>query len=454
MRVPGTGRDRLLEAGVRGAGPVLRAVARGGGKLGRGVRARVGAADHLVEWQRSRRDPDRPLVWVHAPSVGESLMAKAIIGALRVRRPDVHVAFTFFSPSAERVAPDVGADIAGYLPWDTEQQTGHAVAALRPAVVACVRTEVWPVLARTATEAGGRVALVNAVMSPASGRLRPIGRWLLAPTYARLDAVGVVAAADEPLFRRMGVPPERIRLTGDARFDQVWQRVEHLRADTARLERMRRLVPTGRSIVVAGSTWPADETLLARAIARLWRAHSAGGAGGAGDSTSGRPLWVIAPHEPTEQHLEALERTLAEAGARTTRLSAAEQGAALHDALLVDRVGILADLYAIADVAYVGGGFHSQGLHSVVEPAALGIPVVFGPKHGNAREAGELAATGGGVQVEHAESLETALRGLLDDPAIRAAGGDAARRFVAARLGGAARNAALIAQLIETTAVA
>lgn len=420
-----------------GAVPLLRTFASGTGKLGRGVRARADAADRLIAWQRSERDPARPLVWVHAPSVGEALMAKAIIGALRGRRPDAHIAFTCFSPSAERVASDVGADIAGYLPWDVSAHVGRAVAALRPAVVACVRTEVWPLLARATADHGGAVALVNAVLSPSSGRLGTIARWLLAPTYARLEAVGVVSERDEPLFRRMGVPPGRIRLTGDARFDQVWQRVELLRADAARLARMRALIPGGRPVIVAGSTWPLDERYLASAARAL-----------AGCAPA--PLWIVAPHEPGDAHLRALESTMRDAGLAPTRMAAAERGAAPGDALIVDRVGVLADLYAIADIAFVGGGFHDQGLHSVVEPAALGVPVVFGPRHGNAREAAELVTAGGGFQVDDPDALAAALATLLSEPKARANAGAAARHFVADRLGGADRNAALVADLIET----
>jgi 3-deoxy-D-manno-octulosonic-acid transferase len=432
-------RERAFTATVACAVPLLRALARGEGKLARGVRGRAGAADRLIAWQRALDRPERPIVWVHAPSVGEALMSKAIIAALRVRLPDARVVFTAFSPSAERVIAQVGADVADYLPWDTPGHVGRAVAVLRPAAVACVRTEVWPLLARAAAHAGGAVALVNAVISTSSGRLRGPARWLLAPTYARLDAVGAVSADDEMLFHRMGVPAQRIRMTGDARFDQVWQRVSALRADEARIARMRALLPAGRPIVVAGSTWPQDERHLASAMRAL---RSSGIA----------PVWVIAPHEPSDGHLAALEQGLREAGLDPTRMAVAESGQAVADALLVDRVGVLADLYSIADVAYVGGGFHDQGLHSVVEPAALGVPVVFGPRLGNAREAGELAREGGGLQVEGADALTAAMRALLDDDATRRAASRGAAAFVQERLGGGDRNAALIAELVETRA--
>jgi 3-deoxy-D-manno-octulosonic-acid transferase len=122
--------------------------------------------------------------------------------------------------------------------------------------------------------------------------------------------------------------------------------------------------------------------------------------------------------------------------------------APLPPAVLVDRVGVLADLYALADAAYVGGGFGHRGLHSIIEPAALGVPVLFGPQHGNAREADELAAHGGGVIVRNADELGAALVRLLRDDTARAEAARRAAAYVTAKLGGAQRNADLILSLI------
>jgi 3-deoxy-D-manno-octulosonic-acid transferase len=188
-------------------------------------------------------------------------------------------------------------------------------------------------------------------------------------------------------------------------------------------------------VLVAGSTWPADEALLAPAVRTLR---------GAGHDVR----LVIAPHEPTERQLAGLERTLAAEGIGATRLAAVEAGAAPGDAVIVDRLGVLAELYAAASVAYVGGGFGRSGLHSVIEPAALGVPVAFGPAVGNAREALALADAGGGVEVANGEALTRALDEWLTDEAARAAAGAAAARFVEQRLGGAAANAALIVGLL------
>jgi len=227
-------------------------------------------------------------------------------------------------------------------------------------------------------------------------------------------------------------------VTGDARFDQVWGRIhspERQRAPALRalLDRLRDPEVT---TLVAGSTWPPDEAELVPAFARL--------------RMTATVRMIIAPHEPTDAHLQGLERTLDAAGLRHARLAALEARPGMRpEVVVIDRVGILADLYSIADAAYVGGGFHAAGLHSVVEPAGFGVPVLFGPRHGNAREAAELVRAGGGFVGRGAIELETRLLRLVRDAAARAAAGTAARAYVQANLGGAARNAALLARLLR-----
>src|SRR5690606_24321586 len=122
-------RERLYEVALRGARPLLRAAAPFNGKLGRGLAGRRGAVAGLEAWASTSRDAARPLVWLHAPSVGEGLMAQALLRALRDAAPDAQYAFTYFSPSAERLAPGVGADVAGYLPWDVRADVGRVLVA-------------------------------------------------------------------------------------------------------------------------------------------------------------------------------------------------------------------------------------------------------------------------------------------------------------------------------------
>jgi len=146
-------------------------------------------------------------------------------------------------------------------------------------------------------------------------------------------------------------------------------------------------------------------------------------------------------------HLEPIERWTTIAKVRHARLAAAE--AAEADVVIVDRVGVLGDLYALADVAFVGGGFHAAGLHSVLEPAAFGAPVVFGPRYANSREAGLLLAAGAAASVGDAPSLEVVLGHWLEETTARRTAGDAAREVVRAGLGAAERSFELVASLMR-----
>ena len=422
--------DLAYDLATRTARLAVSAVAPLNYKLLAGVEGRAAALAKLREW--SGRRPDARLIWVHAPSVGESLMAQAIVHAVRGSMPDAQIAFTHFSPSAERVVDRVGADVTAYLPWDTHADMQAALHALRPAAIVFVRSEIWPGLVRLAANSGIPSLLVNAVLAPSSSRLRPLARMALGPAYRRLSAVGAI---DEPTARRfeqLGVTTEKIVVTGDARFDQVWTRVQSLNRNSPLLNRLRE---SDMLTVVAGSTWPSDEEKLLPAIAPFIFRNSV--------------RLIIAAHEPTEAHMAQQESALAELGIGHARLVEVESSSGpLPRAIVVDRLGVLADLYAIADLAFVGGGFHGAGLHSVVEPAALGVAVLFGPHHTNAAEAADLMVSGGGFMAQDGTELSALLERLITVPAHRNDASRAARTFVEDKLGAANANAALIAAQI------
>ncbi|HEX6371154.1 MAG TPA: glycosyltransferase N-terminal domain-containing protein [Longimicrobium sp.] len=424
--------ERLYTLALHAARPLLPLAARGQGKLARGIRGRAGVLQRMEAWAHAHRDPARPLVWFHAPSVGEGLQARAVIQAFRERRPDVQVAYTWFSPSAEGFARTVGADFSDYLPLDLPADVNRALDALRPSVIAFSKTDVWPVLTRQAKERGVHLAMLSGTLPAASSRLRGPARLLLAPAYRRLDAVAAISADDAARFGALGVRAQRRTVMGDARFDQVWARAAAADRGSPLL---RPFAGFDGVTLVAGSTWPADEERLVPALARLRSAD--------------RPLrLIIVPHEPTPAHLARSTELLAEAGFSSVQhLSGIERGAAPGGTVLVDRVGVLGDLYALADVAYVGGGWGAAGLHSVLEPAAFGVPVLFGPRHANAREAAELIAAGGAVELA-ADDVGARITPLLADSARRRAAGDAAHAYVHANLGAADRGAAIIEHLL------
>ena len=397
-------------------------------KAWRAVRARHGALEHLERWAGTHRDPSRPLVWMHAPSVGEGLQARPVLEWLRARHPDWQLAYTFFSPSAERFAASLAVDVHGYLPFDTADAAARLLAALQPSALVFAKLDLWPRLAERAAARQVPLGMISATMSEGSGRGGRLARALLGDAYAALDAVGTIDAADGARLAALGVRADRVQVTGDTRYDQVAARAASVDRTSALLAPLDAARPT----LVAGSTWPADEAVVLPAWEALRR-----------EVPDAR--LIIAPHEPTAAHLAPVERWAASAGLPLARLADAT---AAHDVVLVDRVGVLGELYALATAAYVGGGFHAAGLHSVLEPAAFGAPVLFGPRHTNSRDAGLLITARGGESVTDAATLTRALRILFTEPDTRTRAGAAAARLVHDGLGAAERSARLVERLI------
>jgi 3-deoxy-D-manno-octulosonic-acid transferase len=383
----------------------------------RALGARAGLIDRYRAWAANHRDASRSLLWIHAPSVGEALQAQPVVELIRSERPATQVAFTFYSPSAERFARSLLAqhlvDFADYLPLDTAADVDATLDALVPSALVFSKLDVWPVLVEHAAAKGVRLGLLSATLSARSSRRSVLAKALLHDAYARLDAVGAIDASDAERLITLGVRPNVIQVTGDTRYDQVWRTAANAADAFPDL--------AGRSICVAGSTWPPDE----RVVLDGWL----------GSATR----LIVAPHEPTPTHLHHIETWATSHGVAHSRLSSLDPSS---DLVIVDRVGVLARLYARASIAFVGGGFHSAGLHSVLEPAAFGVPVLFGPRHTGSRDAGLLLAHGGGFVVRSAGEFRSRLGA---DPA---AAGAAAKEVVRQGLGAARRSVALVDRLI------
>ena len=235
-----------------------------------------------------RRDPARPLAWFHAASVGEGLQAESVLLELRRLVPRCQLVYTHFSPSAEPLARRLAVDAADYLPYDLPGAADRLLGALAPDLLVFSKLDLWPELATRAAarrrHRGARGG--HGECREAAGSAGPRERCSRRATRPSRRP-GPVAEADAERLARLGVPPDRIRVLGDPRFDSVAARVAAVPPDEPLL-RFGRGAPT----LVAGSTWPPDEAVLLDAFARV-RAH--------------RPeaRLILVPHEPTAEHLAA-----------------------------------------------------------------------------------------------------------------------------------------------------
>jgi 3-deoxy-D-manno-octulosonic-acid transferase len=412
-------------------------VARFDKKLARGLDGRRGLTARLASWAAAQRDARRPLIWMHAPSVGEGLQAKPVLETLRAERPDWQLAFTFFSPSAERLARNLPVDVADYLPLDRPGEVAAVLDALHPTALVFSKLDVWPELTLAASRRGIKLGLISATVSPDSSRLRWPTRHWSAPAYRALDSVGTISEEDGRRLELLGARPEAIAVTGDTRYDSVAERAERLDRGREPLARLASNSPETFTIV-AGSTWPSDEAVLLPAFADLLV-----------QLPTARLL--LAPHEPNPDHLAGIAEKLRQLKLqRPVRLSQLEH-AKPGPVIVVDRVGILADLYALGDVAYVGGGFHRAGLHSVLEPAVFGVPILFGPHWQMSRDAALLQDQGGAVALpsDARHPLHSQWLVWHHDPAARRKAGKAAKQMVAEGRGAAERTTALVRGLVQ-----
>jgi 3-deoxy-D-manno-octulosonic-acid transferase len=352
-----------------------------------------------------------------------------------------------FSPSARGLGWGDLADLAEVLPWDRPGDVARVLESLEPAALVFCKLDLWPELSLQASRRNIAVGLIAGTVSPKARRLRWPARTLVRPGYRILQRVGAIAPDDAERLVRLGVRPDRITITGDPRFDSAMTRAGEIPVDDP-LRQFARCGPT----LVAGSTWPPDEDRLLAAFRSVRRSRPDAGL-------------ILVPHEPGAAHLDRIDRVAARLGLpnphRLGRHPAPVQGALL----VVDRVGVLPTFYADATIGYVGGGFGPAGLHSVLEPAAAGIPVLVGPRWDGSPDAGALLAARAGAAIqagwpdwldlddgstrEEADPLAALWLALLRHPENGGAAGARGRRFVESGLGAAERNAAIVEELMR-----
>lgn len=363
---------------------------------------------------------DGPRIWVHSSSMGEFEQAKPIIAALRRRMPDLRIIVTFFSPSGyehSRTYPH--ADVIGYIPFDTSRNARRFLDLARPTVAVMVRYDIWPNHIWELRRRSIPVVIANATMRRSTPRRLPVLKAFHRNVYNAIDRILTVSPKDVEVFQALGLSHPLLEVIGDTRYDQVESRSTDARK--------RSIIPPailqGRKVIVAGSTWPEDEAVLLPAFLAMKR-------------TIRDLLLIIVPHEPTLEHIEDLERELT-GRTPTIRFSSLNEYAG-EDVVIVDSIGILLVLYASAHIAYIGGSFR-QGIHNVLEAAVYGIPVVFGPRHGNSHEPLQLVERGGAFVVNGSEDLQRTMENLLQDDMSRATAGKRAAAFVGANLGATQR---------------
>jgi len=377
-------------------------------------------------------------LWLHAVSVGEVAVAATLARALPA---DLPLLVTTITPTGQARARAAFAGRAAvvYLPFELGFAVRRFFARYAPAALVLVEGDLWPLLLREARRRRLPVGVANGRVSDRSFRRMRRLRPFLSPLLAGIDCFGVQTEEDREKLLALGVPPGHVAVTGNLKYEAPAP------ARSPVLEETVRRTAAGRPVLLAGSTMAGEEEGVLAAFAAL----------GGGR----RALLVLAPRHP--ERWDAVERLAARWGAahgaavvRRSRLPGPDvPDAPLADVLLLDSLGELAGLYAIAAAAFVGGTLVPSGGHNPLEPARFGVPTAVGPSMENFREmAAAFDRAGAWRRVATARELGEVWEEWLADPPAARAVGSRAESLVAEHRGALARTLELLAPAFAAAA--
>ena len=365
------------------------------------VRGRKGWHNKL---QEAVQQHGEKMIWFHCASLGEFEQGRPVIERIRQRHPEARILLTFFSPSGYEIRKNYEpANVVLYLPSDTPANARKFVQTAKPAMAVFIKYEFWYNFIRYCDREQVPMISASSIFRPEQAFFSTWGsffrNWLL-----KFSAFFVQDEKSRSLLASIGIT--NITVSGDTRFDRVNDICSHPQA-IGKAEKF----CEGSDVMVLGSTWPSDIKLVAGLI----------------NNTDVPLKFMIAPHNIEKTHLAAIDSVLK---VPVTKYSS-ESFSPDARVMIIDNVGMLYSLYRYAKIAYVGGAFKG-GLHNILEPAAYGIPVIFGnhPSNRKFRETAGLMAAGGGFAVRDEQELHTTVNKLLAEPEVYKNSSEASRHYI------------------------
>ena len=365
------------------------------------------------------RIPDSKLLWMHCASLGEFEQGRPLLEAIRNKNPGLKILLTFFSPSGYEATKDYkGVDHIFYLPMDSPSNAARFIDAIKPSLVLWVKYEYWFYYLDELKRRSIPLILVSGIFR----KNQPFFRWYGGIWKKMLHCFThffVQNEASKTLLESINVN-QGITINGDTRFDRVIEIANNFQPIPLIDE-----FCANAKVIVAGSTWEEDEVELLHYV-----------------KMNPQIKFILAPHEIHAENLASVKKEfpnsifyseLEKSSTFNLILSGAERQPS--NMLIIDNIGMLSRLYKYATIAYVGGGFGTDGVHNVLEAAVYGKPVLFGPEYEKYEEAIGLLEAGGGESISDPLGLEKLMNDLLDNETIRMQKGTAAKDFVYSNAG-------------------
>ena len=389
----------------------------------------AGVPPAVARATRPRSRPDR-VIWIHAVSVGEVIAVSGLIEQMRQSLPQHRVLVSTTTDTGQELARKrFGEENVFYFPMDFAFAIRPYLRAFQPELVVLAETEFWPNFLRLAHAAGARIAVVNARISDRSWPRYLRFRWALRRMLVHVDLFLAQTSEDGARLQSIGAEPGRVQVTGNLKFDLSLPSpppiVEDLRHSLA--------AEGAGPVLVCGSTVEDEEPPLLKAFENLRVAHP-------------RAVMILAPRHP--ERFDDVAILLQQLGIPLSRRSQWQGETLAGGVLLIDTIGELAALYALADVAFVGGSLVPRGGHNIIEPAQHGVAVVTGNHTENFRDIVALFQSRDAVRIVSLAELPLTLMQLLADDAERRALGRRAAATIQSQMGATSRTLEALKTLI------
>lgn len=400
---------------------------------------RSGWGTKLLGAVAPRHNPASPCIWFHAASLGEVNLLVPLVNRWRQEHPETEIVITATTDTGIEQAKAKFPDcIIEYAPMDFSWSVARVLDTWKPQALVLAELELWPNLIAAAKSRGLIVAVVNARMSDRSYSNYRLAKWLLGPTFASLDLVAAQTGEYATRFQELGVPPGKVHVTGSIKFDGAPS--DRSAPNVRRLAELAGISRTDM-VFLAGSTQPEEDLVALDAFESLRGKHP-------------NLRLILVPRHP--HRFDDVARAIAARGLtfqRRTELENSEPHPAAR-VLLVDTVGELSAWWGTAQLAYVGGSMGDRGGQNMIEPAAYGAAVSFGPRTENFREVVSLMlAEDAATVVADGAALQQFLAKCLETPAFAAESGDRAKRLVARHKGATSRTVRALEQELGSAAL-
>ena len=405
---------------------------------------RAGLAERFGFVPPRLREEIKPgCIWIHAVSVGEVLAVSRLIVDLQAVNPQTTIFVSTTTATAQKLARErFGAKQVFFAPLDFGFAVRAYLDVLRPSLLILAETEFWPNLLHLSRQSGAAVAIVNARISDRSFPRYRRFRWFFSRVLSDVNLFLAQTEQDAARLQAIGAPASKVQVSGNLKFD-VRNGV-----GSALQEQLRRAIAKESAVIVCGSTTEGEEQILLEAFAKILSRHPSA-------------VLVLAPRHP--ERFDSVAKLVSDSGIPLVRRSAwstVEQAGAGKDSyavqgavFLLDTIGELASVYALAAVAFVGGSLLAGvGGHNILEPAQYGVPIVVGPNTFNFREIVRIFEEGGGLHVATETNLKQELQRLLADPAERKQMGQRARELFLQNSGATARALDALESLLRKKA--